>query len=265
MSALDDATSLDNGTLIMTPLKGVDGVEYVVAQGAVSVGRLSFLRVGGGGGRHAPPRPRRTIRPSAASPTGPMVVREARGKVLCGGRLKLLIREPDYNTARAIAKKINESSPAPPTPSMPAPSTSSCPANAAPTWFPSSATSACSRSLPIRPARVVINERTGTIVAGHNVKIATVAVTHGNLAIVTSNEPIVSQPESVLPGQDDGAAAGPARRHGTGTFDARPRRNHDRGRSGPGAQRPGAAPRDLIVIFQALKRLGALHAELVFM
>ncbi len=44
------------------------------------------------------------------------------------------------------------------------------------------------------PARVVINERTGTIVAGHNVKISTVAVTHGNLAIVASNEPIVSQP-----------------------------------------------------------------------
>src|SRR5439155_21117827 len=47
---------------------------------------------------------------------------------------------------------------------------------------------------PDAPARVVINERTGTIVAGHQVKVSTVAVTHGNLAIVTSNEPIVSQP-----------------------------------------------------------------------
>jgi flagellar P-ring protein precursor FlgI len=118
---------------------------------------------------------------------------------------------------------------------------------------------------PDAPARVVINERTGTIVAGHNVKVATVAVTHGNLAIVTSNEPVVSQPlpfargkTKVLPRAQLGVTEqGNSVRVVEETMTVA-----DLARA---LNALGASPRDLIVIFQALKRLGALHAELVLM
>ena len=263
VSALDDAASLDNGTLIMTPLKGVDGVEYVMAQGSVSVGGYLFSASGGGGGTAASAQKNHPTVGRVAN--GPMVVREARGQVLCGGRLKLLLREPDYSTARAIAKKINEHFPG---------AAYTVDAGTVHLFVPSERASNVVSFIsdigvlevtPDTPARVVINERTGTIVAGHNVKIATVAVTHGNLAIVTSNEPIVSQPNSfsrgkttVLPRAQLGVTE---QGHSMRVIED----NMTVGELARALNALGAAPRDLIVIFQALKRLGALHAELVFM
>ena len=130
-----------------------------------------------------------------------MVVREARGNVLSNGRLRLLIREPDYNTARAIARKINEKFPG---------VAYTLDAGTVNIFVPSERLTNLVSFIsdvgllevtPDVPARVVINERTGTIVAGQNVRIDTVAVTHGNLAIVTSNEPIVSQPNPFSQGK----------------------------------------------------------------
>src|SRR5439155_11298618 len=109
VSALDDATSLDNGTLIATPLKGLDGVEYVVAQGAVSVGGYSVSTSGGGAGTAATATKNHPTVGRLSN--GPIVVREARGKVACDGLVKMLLRDPDYNTARMIAKAIGEKFP----------------------------------------------------------------------------------------------------------------------------------------------------------
>ncbi len=192
VSALDDATSLDNGILILTPLKGVDGVEYVVAQGPVSVGGFLFTASGGGTGTAAAAQKNHPTVGRVAN--GPIVVAEARGKVGCNGQLKILLREPDYETARAIAKVINERF---------AGSAFTVDSGTVHIFVPTERSTNMVSFIsdimlleitPDSPARVVINERTGTIVAGHQVKISTVAVTHGNLAIVTSNEPVVSQP-----------------------------------------------------------------------
>src|SRR5947209_4564662 len=110
---------------------------------------------------------------------------------------------------------------------------------------------------PDAPARVVINERTGTIVAGHNVKISTVAVTHGNLAIVTSNTPVVSQPAPFSKGKTTvlpRAQIGVTEQGNTVQVLDQTMTVGDLARA---LNALGAAPRDLIVIFQALKRLGA--------
>ena len=263
VSALDDATSLDNGMLIVTPLKGVDGLEYVTAQGPVSVGGFLFTASGGGSGTAASAQKNHPTVGRVAN--GPLVVREARGKVLCNGQLKILLRDADYNTARAIAKVINEKF-------------TGCaytldagtvnvivPAERQFNVVSFISEFGLLEITPDSPARVVINERTGTIVAGHNVKISTVAVTHGNLAIVTSNEPIVSQPNSfsrgktkVLPRAQLGVTEQP---HSVRVLD----QTMTVAELARALNALGAAPRDLIVIFQALKRLGALHAELVFM
>ncbi len=89
VSVLDDSSSLDNGVLILTPLKGVDGVEYVVAQGPVSVGGFLFTASGGGGGTAAAAQKNHPTVGRISN--GPIVVREARGKVFCDGQLKILV------------------------------------------------------------------------------------------------------------------------------------------------------------------------------
>jgi flagellar P-ring protein precursor FlgI len=263
VSALDDATSLDNGTLIMTPLKGVDGVEYVLAQGPVSVGGYSFSASGGG--------PSTAASATKNHPTvgrisnGPVVVREARGKVACNGQLKMLLRGQDYTTARAIAKAISAKFPG---------AAFAMDAGTVLVFVPSEqGTNLVSfisdigmlEVTPDAPARVVINERTGTIVAGHHVKISTVAITHGNLAIVTSNDPVVSQPNPLARGKTvvvPKALIGVTEQPHSMRVLEQTMTVGDLARA---LNALGAAPRDLIVIFQALKRLGALHAELVFM
>src|ERR1700730_14565811 len=102
VSVLDDSTSLDNGVLILTPLKGVDGVVYVNAQGPVSVGGFLFSASGGGTGTAAAAQKNHPTVGRIAN--GPMVVCEARSKVVCNGQLKILLRDPDFETARAIAR-----------------------------------------------------------------------------------------------------------------------------------------------------------------
>ena len=263
VSALDDATSLDNGTLIATPLKGLDGVEYVVAQGAVSVGGYSVSTSGGGAGTAATATKNHPTVGRISN--GPIVVREARGKVACNGQIKMLLRNPDHNTARTIAKAISEKFPG---------SAFTVDAGTILVLIPNDrSTNIVSfvsdigmiEVTPDTLARIVINERTGTIVAGHNVKVSTVAVTHGNLAIVTSNEPQVSQPNPfsrggrpvTVPRGQIGVVEQP---HSMAVID----KTMTVGELAGALNKLGAAPRDLIAIFQALKEVGALHAELVF-
>jgi flagellar P-ring protein precursor FlgI len=263
VSALDDATSLDNGTLILTPLRGVDGVDYVVAQGPVSVGGYLFSASGGGAGTAASAQKNHPTVGRIAN--GPMVVREARGQVFCNGQIKILVREPDYETARAISRVINGKF----TGSAFTVDSGTVAVFVPPEYYTNLVSFIgdimALEINPDTPARIVINERTGTIVAGQQVKIATVAVTHGNLAIVTSNEPIAAQPlpfsrgrTKVLPRAQLGVTEqGNVVRVMEETITV-----SDLARA---LNALGAAPRDLIVIFQALKKLGALHAELVFM
>jgi len=118
---------------------------------------------------------------------------------------------------------------------------------------------------PDTPARVVINSRTGTIVAGHNVKVATVALTHGNLSVVVNNEPVASQPlpfargkTVILPRAQLGVTEQSNSVHVL-------EKTVTVGELARALNALGASPRDLITIFEALDRLGALHAQLIQM
>lgn len=261
VSAFDEATSLENGTLIMTPLKGVDGVEYVLAQGPVSAGSYSVSASGGGTGTAASAIKNH---PTVGRVVGMSdVVREARGKMACNGQVKLLLRNHDPNTARSIARAINEKFPA---------AAFAVDAGTVMVLTPNERTMNLVSFIsdigmleitPDSPARVVINERTGTIVAGGNVKISTVAVTHGNLAIVTNNTPLAAQPlpfargkTVVLPRAQIGVVEQP---NVMSVIDE----TMTVGDLARALNALGASPRDMIIIFQALKKLGALHAELV--
>jgi flagellar P-ring protein precursor FlgI len=118
---------------------------------------------------------------------------------------------------------------------------------------------------PDVPARVVINERTGTIVAGEQVKISTVAIAHGNLAIVTAEEPQVSQPLPFARGKTTvvpRTELGVTEQNGMLKVVDRSVTVAELARA---LNALGVTPRDLIAIFQAIKQSGALHAELVIM
>ena len=119
--------------------------------------------------------------------------------------------------------------------------------------------------MPDVPARVVINERTGTVVAGENVKIATTAIAQGNLSILTSETPEVSQPNPFGQGKTEVVP-----RTQISVTEERSRlvvvpKSVTVAELARALNALGVTPRDLISIFQALKQAGALHAELIVM
>src|SRR6185295_16934640 len=122
---------------------------------------------------------------------------------------------------------------------------------------------------PDAPARVVINERTGTVVAGENVTISSAAVAHGNLFILTAESPQVSQPGAPLIGNAAGTTTVVPRTQLDATEHAPKLNVLPKSTTVADVARAlnslGVSPRDLISIFQALKQAGALHAEIIVM
>jgi flagellar P-ring protein precursor FlgI len=256
VSALDDARSLQGGTLVFTPLRGADGAVYALAQGPLSIGGFSVTAGGGTGVQ-------KNHLNVGRIPGGGIVEKEAPGDLVPGGKATLLLKEPDFNTARLIAKTINEKFPNTAAACDPGAVLICPPADPcrSPTQF--LAEVGLLEVRPDVPARVVINERTGTVVAGENVSISTTAVSHGNLYIGVSLGLGVSQPPPfsggqtvVVPQRTVAAAEQPARmivvpKSTTVAEVAR------------ALNALGVTPRDLIAIFQAIKQAGALHAELI--
>jgi flagellar P-ring protein precursor FlgI len=255
VSALDDARSLQGGTLLLTPLRGADGDVYAVAQGALSIGGFSVTAQASG--------IQKNHLNVGRVPNGAIVEKEAPGEVVQNGRSVLLLKEADFNTARLIAKVVNERFPGTATPLDPGsvvlcpPVDPRCPATQ---WL---AEVGLLEVKPDIPARVVINERTGTVVAGEHVSISTTAVAHGNLYIGVAITPLVSQPapfsggDTVTAAQSRVSAAEDRRRmvvvpQSTTVAEVARALNA-----------LGVTPRDLIAIFQTLKQAGALHAELI--
>lgn len=254
VSCMDDARSLRGGTLLLTPLRGADGAVYAVGQGALSIGGFSVQ----GAAANLQVNQVNT----GVIPGGAIVEKEAPGQFLCDGKAQLLLRDADFNTARLIARAINDRHP----------QTAVAIDAGAVTVFPPTdprktpvqylAEIGLIEVKPDTPARVVINERTGTVVAGENVTISTVGVTHGNLSITTTESPFVVQPNPF----GGGVTAVVLRTQVTAT--------EQRSRTvvvpktttvadlARAMNALGVTPRDLIAIFQALKQAGALHAEL---
>jgi flagellar P-ring protein precursor FlgI len=252
-----DGASLQGGTLILTPLRGVDGEVYAVAQGELSIGGFSFTGAAAKAQKNHPTVGRIV--------NGAIVEKEALGNIDLGGRVRFLLKNPDYMTAQAMVRSINGLYPG---------SASVVDSGTVQVKVPNAARCNIAELvgeigllevMPDSPARVIINERTGTVVAGERVRISTVAIAHGNLTITTSEEPQVSQPAPYSRGE-------------TAVVD---RTRVDVTEHGGGMQvleqsvtvadlaralnALGVTPRDLIAIFQAIKEANALHAELIIM
>lgn len=252
-----DAQSLQGGFLLPTPIDGLDGETYAVAQGS--------LTIGGFGVAGDAARAQKNQLNVARVPDGAIVEREALGEFQCNGMVRLLLRSPDHATAFAIARGINERFPK---------AASTRDAGTVQICIPDEHQESAVGFVgeiglievaPDAPARVVINERTGTIVAGEHVKIATVAISHGSLHMTTTETAQVSQPlpfsngetvvvpRTTVDAEEEGGKMEVIERTATVADVAR------------GLNALGATPRDLISIFQNLKQSGALHAELVML
>jgi flagellar P-ring protein precursor FlgI len=257
VSSVGDARSLQGGTLLATAMRGTDGRVYALAQGPLSIG-------GFGGGRGANSV---TVNHLTAGrvPSGALVQMGQQVQLPAGGDLRFALQEPDFTTARRLVEVVNRELGGPYARTVD-PGTVSV---RVPDEFAQAIPDLMARLEPLPldvdvPARVVINERTGTVVVGANVRIQAAAVAHGNLAVRIETRYEVSQPApysprgetAVVPQQQLDVEEGDMKlvqlEEGT-SLDAVVR----------ALNALGATPRDIIAIMQALKTAGALRAELV--
>lgn len=263
VSSIGDAKTLQGGVLLQVPLQGADKTVYAVAQGAIAVG--GFLGGQGGPGGATVQKNHPTV---ATIPNGAIVEREIPMQIVNNGSLNLLLRDADYTSAARMAEAVNR-------------------------VFPNTAVARDSKtvnvllppeynnyevnflatigSIEIEPdttARVVINERTGVIVATSNVRVSKVAISHGSLTISVASTLTASQPNSA---PLIGNAAGQTVVLPSTTTEV----NEQKGSFKMVEEQPkieqvaaalnalGVSTRDMMSIFQTMKRAGALQAELV--
>ncbi|HVY62426.1 MAG TPA: flagellar basal body P-ring protein FlgI, partial [Planctomycetota bacterium] len=260
VSTAGDAKSLFGGTLLLVPLEGPDGQVHAAAQGALSVGGFVFGGAGASAQRNHP-----TV---GRVPNGALVEREVEAKVVGeDGAIRLSLRDPSFETATRMAAAIAARTGAETRALAGATVRVRVPEERLRTGdvVPVVADVLAAEVEPDGPARVVINERTGTIVAGERVEIATVAISHGNLTITVSESPLVSQPAPLSSGTTEVV---PRTRveasEKTGQVIVL-KRSTTAGELAAALNALGVGPRDLIAILQALKRAGALRAELEVM
>lgn len=260
VSALGDADSLLGGTLLVTPLLGADGEAYAVAQGQVAVGGFSA----GGAAQTVT----KGVPTSARIANGAIVEREVGFDMASMGSVKLSLRNPDFTTARRVAQAVNAFLGT----SAAASTDPSTVQVQVPDAYRGQVVEMITdlEQLRIEPdqiARVIIDEQSGVIVMGENVRISTVAIAQGNLTIRITETPQVSQP-------------GPFSQGGAATTVDRTNIQVDQGggtqlgvvQSGVTLQEfvnslnaLGIGPRDMITILQAVKAAGALQAEIEVM
>lgn len=257
VSSIGNAKSLRGGSLLMTPLKGIDGQVYAIAQGNLVVG--GFGAEGADGSRI-------TVNvPSVGRiPNGATVERAVANPFASGDHLVFNLNRPDFTTAKRVVDQINS------------------------TFGPDVAQALNAGSIRVRApldpnqrvdylsmvenlqieqgtaaARVVINSRTGTIVIGQDVRVQPAAVTHGGLTVTISENYQVSQPEPFSGGQ---TVVTPSSQVSIEEGDGRmfvfnPGVSLDE--IVRAVNQVGAAPGDLMAILEALKQAGALNADLI--
>ena len=257
VNTMGNASSLQGGMLIQSPLRGADGKVYAVAQGPVIVG--------GGSAQGAAASRTQNIPTAGRVPGGAIVERDVPSDYTMGGQVALLLRDPDHTTAQRIADAINR---------VYGVVAYAVDAGRVEINLPGQYVQAPNAflanmgSIEIEPdtsAKVAINERTGTVVMGGNVKISAVGVAHGNLTVEIGESPIAVQPESMSAGS---TAIVPrtditAEEEG-GSMIAMPATSTVRDLVRV-VNSLGAKPRDVIEILQAIDKAGALHGELVLM
>lgn len=257
ISSMGDASSLTGGTLIMTPLRGADGEVYAVAQGAIAVGGYSIEGQAQTVSQGTPTAGR--------IPNGGLIEREVQGRFYEMESLVLELKNPDFVTATRILDVINQYGRGRYRASVAFERDYrtiilSRPRSVAPVRFVAEIGELMVE--PDTPARVVVDERTGTVVIGRNVQISTVAVTHGNLSVRITEVPQVSQPGPFSRGQTVVTPQTFIEANEPGAQVAI-LRGTDLQRLVRGLNQIGLKPSGIIAILQAIKAAGALQADLV--
>ena len=261
VSSMGDAKSIQGGVLIQTPLMGADGHVYAVAQGALVLGAISAGGEGGGGASIQKNHP--TV--GQITRTGHWWKKEIPAEIVSDpAHIELLLRDPDFTSASRMAAAINEKFP---NSAQPLDSTTvrvrlPDDSEGSPVDFISQLEMV--EMEPDVPARIVINERTGTIVATSRIRIASCAVAHGNLTISIASSLDVSQPNAfsqggqtvVTPHTDTKV------KEEKGTMVALPEMPTVE-KVASALNSLGVTPRDIMSMFQAMKQAGALQAELI--
>ncbi len=255
VSSMGDAKSLEGGTLLMTPLRGPDGKVYAVAQGPISIGGF------GGGGAGA--RVRKNFLTVGRVINGATIEREIPIRFVQNNEISIVLDQPDFTTAADVAQRINENF-------------NASIANAVdaetikvkvPITYQQSLIDFIARveNTEVKtdtPAKIVVNERTGTVVIGENVQISTVAVAQGGLSIIIKEAPQVSQPLPFSTGETVVTPKTQVKIQEEKTplyLVPKTATIRDLVKA---LNAIGATPRDLIAILQAIKAAGALNAEL---
>jgi len=260
VSTLGDAKSLDGGTLLVTPLLGADGEVYAVSQGSVAVGGFTATGSAASVTKGVPT--------SGRIANGAIVEREINFRLTDLGSLRLGLRNPDFTTARRIADAINKR--------LKVQSAEAVDSSTVRLLVPDERRNDMVglmteiEQLQVTPddiAKVVIDEHSGIIVMGENVRINTVAIAQGNLTIRINETPQVSQPNALSQG-------------GTTTVVPRTEIEVNEGegnklallKTGVSLQDVvqslnalGIGPRDMIAILQSIKAAGALQADMEVM
>ncbi len=257
VSAIGDAKSLLGGTLIMTPLTGADGQIYAVAQGSILASGISAQGDAGGVVRGVPT--------AGVIPLGARVERELDFDFSSLRQLRLALREPDFTTAGRIEAVINASFGRPVAAMLDA-GTVMLDIGATRQASPAHALGRI-ENLTVEPeqrARVVVDQRSGTIVMGADVRISRVAVAQGNLTLRVEETPLVAQPNPFSGGQTivvPRTRAEIEEDQGTGLAELTDSTSLSQVVAGLNAL--GVAPRDMIDILKSISAAGALHADFI--
>ncbi|MEM9179635.1 MAG: flagellar basal body P-ring protein FlgI [Pseudomonadota bacterium] len=256
VASIGDADSLEGGTLILTPLRGADNEVYAVAQGSVMV---SGLNVEADGARDTVGTPT-----TGAIPNGAIVEREIPFDFNAQDTITLALHTPDFTTAARVEDTINTALGGP-VAYMRDPG--SIELNMAGNGGSPARILAAIENLPVKvetPARIVIDEKSGTIVLGQDVTISQVAIAQGNISIRVRENPVVVQPNPfaegetiVLPRTD--IAVGQTGNENIALLNE----NTTLSQLIEGLNALGVRPQEMADIIRAMKAAGAIHAELV--
>ena len=255
VSSLGDARSLSGGVLLQTPLQDMagGGDVFALAQGPVLTGAVE-AEAAGTSTRTGPTNTGRV-------PSGASVVR-ASDVALPTGPMDLVLKRPDFTNAAAVTEAVNRAFPGSAEAVHAGLVRVTVPADAGGPTGLMAALEGLRVAVDV-PARVVVNERTGTIVAGGGVRIAEVMVTSGSLTISTQIDPLISQPAPFGDGETVVAAQGSvAVREGAVRSVVLPP-NTDVAELAAALNDLGLSARDVVAVFQAIDRAGALQGELI--
>ncbi len=263
VSSMGDAKSLAGGTLLMTPLLGADSQVYAVAQGPLAIGAFSF------GGKAA--QVQKNHPTVGRVPGGAIVENTVAFEIGEGGSLEYQLRDADFTTSANMSNAINRRFGT----GTAFPDSSGSVKIHIPEQFSKNVVEfvAAIESLDVEAdstAKVVVNERTGTIVMGKDVRLSTVAVSHGNLSLIVREDYEVSQPNPFTPFSRGRTVITPQTDISVTEDEGElvlldMKKGISLGEIANALNAIGATPRDLIAIFQAIKASGSMHGELIIL